>query len=443
MSDHITVKANKQLQPALECQQRYLGLYGGAGSGKSYIAIQKKLIRIVKEKNHRFLFLRKHKIDVRESIYNLTKTISKEWGIHLTEQKTILSLKFPLYDSEIITAGLDDVDRLKSISGITGIFIEECDQLDEGDFDQLDLRLRGNVANYNQIVFCWNPVSELHWLKAKFFDKEVPQALLMHSTYKDNTFLDDAYKRTLESQFIDNTNLYRIYVKGEWGKVQTGYEFYQNFDDVIHVKSCMINKKLPIHFGVDYNVVPYMPGAVWQIVERDNLVIFRMLHEYAFKDPLNSIEYVCEQFINDYQRHFGPGLYLYDDATGHRNIPQKDVKPNRKVFTAEFDQFNYETRFHKNNPSVIGRRRLINTILNSHKTGKTRYRIEIDKSCTHAIYDFVNTKLDANGKKAKNKDRKTGADKFGHFSDIADYVITKAITYYDSGGSGIMSPRGS
>ena len=39
--------------------------------------------------------------------------------------------------SEILFAGLDDVEKLKSIYDITGIWIEEASELEEGDFNQL------------------------------------------------------------------------------------------------------------------------------------------------------------------------------------------------------------------------------------------------------------------------------------------------------------------
>ena len=45
-------------------------------------------------------------------------------------------------DSMIIFCGLDDVEKLKSIYNITGIWVEEPSELLESDFNQLDIRLR-------------------------------------------------------------------------------------------------------------------------------------------------------------------------------------------------------------------------------------------------------------------------------------------------------------
>mgnify|MGYP002508345844 CR=1 FL=1 len=61
--------------------------------------------------------------------------------------------------SEILFAGLDDVEKLKSIYDITGIWIEEASELLEGDFNQLDIRLRTVTPYYLQIILSFNPIS--------------------------------------------------------------------------------------------------------------------------------------------------------------------------------------------------------------------------------------------------------------------------------------------
>jgi phage terminase large subunit len=47
-----------------------------------------------------------------------------------------------LTGSDIIFRGLDDVEKIKSVSGVTRIWLEEATEADKKDFDQLDIRLR-------------------------------------------------------------------------------------------------------------------------------------------------------------------------------------------------------------------------------------------------------------------------------------------------------------
>ena len=100
--------------------------------------------------------------------------------------------------SKILFAGLDDVEKLKSIYDITGIWIEEASELEEGDFNQLDIRLRTIFPYYLQILITFNPIRITHWLKKRFFDKPDPRARLHESTYKDNRFLTEEAIKTLE-----------------------------------------------------------------------------------------------------------------------------------------------------------------------------------------------------------------------------------------------------
>jgi PBSX family phage terminase large subunit len=71
--------------------------------------------------------------------------------------------------NRIVFAGLDDVEKLKSINGITGIWIEEASEVENEDVDQLNLRLRGKMPYYKQIILSFNPISMGNFLRAKFF----------------------------------------------------------------------------------------------------------------------------------------------------------------------------------------------------------------------------------------------------------------------------------
>ena len=122
-----------------------------------------------------------------------------------------------LNGSQIIFAGLDDVEKLKSIYNITMMWIEEASEINQADFHQLDLRLRGATKYYKQIIFTFNPVDINHWLKKRFFDVPYNNVTTHHSVYKDNRFLDDEAKKVLESYKDSDEYYYTVYCLGEWG----------------------------------------------------------------------------------------------------------------------------------------------------------------------------------------------------------------------------------
>ena len=119
--------------------------------------------------------------------------------------------------SEILFAGLDDVEKLKSIYDITGIWIEEASELEEGDFNQLDIRLRTDFDYYLQMILSFNPVSITHWLKRRFFDTPDLRAVYTRAPTRDNRFLTPEAVQTLEGFKDKDEYFYMVYCLGQWG----------------------------------------------------------------------------------------------------------------------------------------------------------------------------------------------------------------------------------
>lgn len=209
---------NPAFLPLLFCRERYLVLVGGGGSGKSLFAGRKILERAATERGHRLLVCRKVAKTLRESCF---RQLCDQAALHYPRairaiRQSDMRLVFR-NGSEILFAGLDDVEKLKSVFNITGLWIEEASELTESDFDQLDLRLRGRGEHYKQIIVSFNPVSLTHWLKRRFCDTPRPEIRVHHSTYKDNRFLDDEYRRVLEAFRETDEYYYTVYCLGQWG----------------------------------------------------------------------------------------------------------------------------------------------------------------------------------------------------------------------------------
>lgn len=232
---------NDTFYPLFWDKSRYQVLVGGAGSGKSHYAAMNKIARCVQHPNNRTLVIRKVGTTLRNSVWQLLKDKLIEmgwWGKIAFGNETEMRIRF-LNGSSIICAGLDDVEKMKSIEAITDIWIEETTELVEDDFIQLDIRLRGkpNV----QILATFNPISYMHWLKTMFFDTEpirksgpddryhhhsfefegiAVDALTFQTTYLDNRFIDPVYKAILEHLRTKNHALWLVYAKGEWAELE-------------------------------------------------------------------------------------------------------------------------------------------------------------------------------------------------------------------------------
>lgn len=200
---------------------RYEIPWGGAGSGKSHIVARKILYRLLKESHvkHNFLVIRKVDRTIKRSVFALVKNIISIWGlanefdINLTDKTMV----YKPTGSQIMFSGLDDVEKLKSIEGVTSIWCEEATELTQEDFEQLDLRLRGNTGALKQITLTFNPISEQHWIKKVFFDDPIEGVFTLKTTFLDNSFIDDEYKMVMENKKKTNLRYYNIYALGNWG----------------------------------------------------------------------------------------------------------------------------------------------------------------------------------------------------------------------------------
>src|SRR5690606_8646648 len=113
-----------------------------------------------------------------------------------TYNKTDRTLTCKENGAQIVFRGLDDPDKLKSFEGLTRILVEEAAELEFEDFLELNRRARGKENI--QITLTFNPVDEEHWLKKHFFDRENPDADIIHSTYKSNNHLTEQDREQIE-----------------------------------------------------------------------------------------------------------------------------------------------------------------------------------------------------------------------------------------------------
>ncbi len=220
----ITVEINKKVfndiyLPYLDNEDRYLLLYGGGSSGKSYFIAQRYIYKMLKGKIN-LLVVRQTGNTNRTSTFALLKQIIKKWNCYklFKINESDLRIKNIYNGNEIIFCGLDDVEKLKSVtfeSGeLTDIWIEEATECDEEDINQLKIRLRGGKSK-KQMVLSFNPVNINHWIKRHFIDTKL--ATIVHSTYKNNKFLTEDDKNTLESFKTTDEYYYNVYCLGQWG----------------------------------------------------------------------------------------------------------------------------------------------------------------------------------------------------------------------------------
>lgn len=361
--------------PLLEDRKRFLILYGGGGSGKSVFAAHKITLRTVGERGHKFLALRKVGDTVKDSIFAELEAATADLGVsgEFRINKTDRTFTHLLTGNQILCKGLDDVKKVKSIKGITGMWLEEATDFEEDDLDQLNIRIRGEKLNYVQYIISFNPIDEDHWLKKRFFDNPQADTTICHSTYQHNYFLSDVDRQQLEKLKERNQLFYDVYCLGKWGIVNKSDKFMYAFSSEKHViESYEPNPHLPILISFDFNVSP-MTCVIGQEVG-DALYIFDEM-----KQP-GSTEELCELVLAKYIGW----LYNMDitgDATGFNREKALRGNINQYMVIKEILRLlDRNIRVRSKNAELKDSRVLCNSILQ-------HANVFITKNCEETIRD--------------------------------------------------------
>ncbi|NUU96754.1 PBSX family phage terminase large subunit [Marinitoga sp. 1138] len=204
--------------------------FGGASSGKSYFILGQRTILDVLTSNRNFLIVRNVARTNRHSTFNeVLKGIA---NFNLTDYFKINKSEMTITafnGNQILFAGLDDVEKLKSITPakgvITDIIIEEATEIRYDAFKQLTKRLRGKSDVKKRITLMFNPIYQTHWIYKEFFqgwvdDKEEfinkgRDLYILKTTYRNNKFLTTDDIERIESE---TDPYYRdVYIEGNWG----------------------------------------------------------------------------------------------------------------------------------------------------------------------------------------------------------------------------------
>ncbi|MBQ9414530.1 MAG: PBSX family phage terminase large subunit [Clostridia bacterium] len=244
---------------------RYRVVKGSRASKKSKTAALWYIAQLSKEKYREanLLVVRRTYRTLKDSCFAELKWAVRRLGLQeeWAAKESPLEMENRRTGQRIYFRGLDDPFKITSITVEQGylcwLWIEEAYEIgSEEDFDTLDESIRGELPKplFKQTTLTFNPWSEQHWLKARFFDKPDPDVFAMTTDYTCNEWLDDADFRMFERMKIDNPRRYRVAGLGEWG-IADGL-VYDNWvvspfsvEELLHGKE---SGRYTCVFGLDY-----------------------------------------------------------------------------------------------------------------------------------------------------------------------------------------------
>ncbi len=242
------------------CKKRYRVLKGGKGSKKSATTALNFIFRLMNEEKSNLLVVRQVMNTHRDSTFAQLKWAQQRLGVSEYWNNTVapMEMTYKPTGQKIIFRGFDDVLKLASTTVPQGylnyVWIEEAFEiLSEADFDKLDLSVpRGSIPPplYKQTTITFNPWSETHWLKKRFFDQKSREVDTFSTNYLINEFLDDTDRAVFERIKNTNRRKYEVVGLGNWG-ISEGLVF-ENWQvgDITVQKSD--EYKWKSFFGLDY-----------------------------------------------------------------------------------------------------------------------------------------------------------------------------------------------
>lgn len=293
---------------------RYRVVKGGRGSKKSTTTALWIIYNMMKYPLANTLVIRRVFNTHKDSTYTQLKWASNVLKVsHLWKfSKSPLEATYIPTGQKILFRGLDDPMSITSITVEHGhlcwCWFEEAFQvMNEDDFNKVDMSIRGELPKgyFKQITLSFNPWSEKHWLKKRFFDIEDEDVLAITTNYACNEFLGEDDKKLFEKMKINNPRRYNIEGLGNWG-IAEGL-VYSNFEELdFDIEEIKKRKNIKSAFGLDFGYTNDPTAFICLLVDLDNMEIFIFDEHYQkamsnkmIVDMIKYKGYAKERIIGD------------------------------------------------------------------------------------------------------------------------------------------------
>lgn len=246
-------------------QKRYRVLKGGKGSKKSTTTALNFICRMMKYPDANLLVVRAVANTHRDSTFAQLEWAQQQLRVSHLWKNTVspMEMTYMPTGQKILFRGFDDVLKLASTTVARGylcwVWVEEAfELLSEDDFDKLDLSIpRGNVPDglFKQTTLTFNPWSDTHWLKKRFFDTVQENVDTYSTNYLINEWLDETDRAVFNRMKETNPRKYDVAGLGNWG-ISEGLIFenwhIQEFDPLKLGSEDKTDWQYRHYFGLDY-----------------------------------------------------------------------------------------------------------------------------------------------------------------------------------------------
>lgn len=295
---------------------RFCVCKGSRASKKSKTTALWHIYNIMKYPAANALVVRKTERTLKDSVYADLKWAIDRFGVTQYWKFTTnpLEITYIPTGQKILFRGFDDPLKITSITVPKGVlcwvWLEEAYEINkEEDFDMLNESIRGQVPEglFKRFTITFNPWTDKHWLKRRFFDTpDNEDKMAITTNYMCNEWLDDADRRMFEEMRINRPKRYRVAGLGEWGIVD-GIIYENWMEEEFDVQELL--KKEP-HltpvFGLDFGYVNDPSALFCGLVDgkRKYIYVFDEMYQKALTneniaEKITKMGYAKEKIIAD------------------------------------------------------------------------------------------------------------------------------------------------
>lgn len=266
--------------PLFKSKDRELIVYGGAGAGKSY-SIADKLLELsvlTSSRPTKTLLIRKTLASLKRTSLDILQRRADVFKLDLRINKGDWTAQ--CNNMQFIMSGMnnrEDYLKIKSMTDVDWMWVNELPEMREADYTELLLRLRGTKGtdefSFRQIISDFNPIGKTSWVYKRFFEQDINKARKLRYTVKHNPWAEKEYIQSLKDSEKWDSNYYKIYFLGEWGELEG--IIYPNWDIV-----ALPDRKFDeIFYGGDFGY-SVNPAAVVRIYRKaDEYWIEEIIYE--------------------------------------------------------------------------------------------------------------------------------------------------------------------
>lgn len=355
MANRGEIQVNDIYDPLFFNDSRYYVIMGGRAGGRSFVASQYALTRLVGKGYFRCAIMRYVLGDIRNSIYQEILDRIEESGVHedveIKENSLLLKTN---WGNKINGIGFrksssDQKSKLKSLANYNCVIIEEADEVAEEDFMQLDDSLR-TIKSDIKVILLFNPPHKDHWLVRRFFNLKPSGvdgfyvAELKKSLAHNTTYIHTTYKNNIEnlnSSTITNFLTYKETRPDHYYSMIEGYvsegargRIYKDWQAISKQEYDQIGEVE--YYGLDFGF-SNDPTSLVAIKEHNNRVyVDELIYETGLvnRDPERKKKSISEKL-----RTLGidRGAIIYADSAEPKSIEELNMD-NWNVVPAEKGQ---------------------------------------------------------------------------------------------------------